>query len=86
MKRPLMRARPAIEAASWRIIEAIPRRRKSGLPTRFSEATYLLDLALDRREAAIPVRPIPWDRYTELLKDLHLRQPLRKLEWQAITM
>jgi hypothetical protein len=31
MKRPLMRARAAIEAASWRIIEAIPRRRKSGL-------------------------------------------------------
>ena len=31
MKSVWIRARAAIEAASWRIIEAIPRRRKSGL-------------------------------------------------------
>lgn len=66
--------------------DELNRRRKSGLPTRYSETTYLLDLALDRREAEIPVRPVPWDRYTELLKELHLRQPLRKLEWEAVTV
>lgn len=66
--------------------QELVRRRKSGLPTRYSETMYLLDLALDRREAAIPIRPVPWERYTDLLNSLHLRQPDRKAEWQAMTV
>jgi len=66
--------------------EELRRRRKSGQPTRYAETIYLLDLALDRRKAPIPVRSVPWDRYPELLKELHLRQPLRRLERETMTV
>jgi hypothetical protein len=50
--------------------ERIARLRGSGEPTRYVETMYLLDLALDRRTAPIPTRPVPWGRFEEVLKGL----------------
>ena len=50
--------------------ERIARLRSSGEPTRYVETMYLLDLALDRRTAPIPTRPVPWGRFEGVLKGL----------------
>lgn len=46
--------------------------RSAGKRTQFAETMYILDLALDRRSAAIPVKPVPWGRYETVLKQLDL--------------
>jgi hypothetical protein len=46
--------------------------RAAGRRTTHVETMYVLDLALDRRTAAIPVKPIPWGRYERVLKEMNL--------------
>lgn len=46
--------------------------RRAGKRTRFVETMYILDLALDRRSAAIPVKEVPWGRYEDILKEMDL--------------
>ena len=45
---------------------------KEGRPTRHEETMYLLDLGLDQRTSAIPVKDVPWSRFADVLEDLHL--------------
>jgi hypothetical protein len=37
-----------------------------------AETMYILDLALDRRTADIPLRVVPWGRFEAVLKELNL--------------
>jgi hypothetical protein len=46
--------------------------RKSGQRTRYVETMYVLDLALDRRTAPVPLRDVPWGRFEGVLKELNL--------------
>jgi len=46
--------------------------RQAGKRTRHAETMYLLDLALDTTAAAVPVRPVPWGRFEQVLKELNL--------------
>jgi hypothetical protein len=46
--------------------------RSAGKRTRFVESMYMLDLALDRRTANIPVRDVPWGRFEDVLKRKNL--------------
>jgi hypothetical protein len=46
--------------------------RKAGQRTTHVETMYVLDLALDRRTAAISVKPVPWGRFERVLKDMNL--------------
>jgi len=46
--------------------------RAAGQRTTHAETMYMLDLALDRRAAAIPVKPVPWGRFEEVLKEMNL--------------
>ena len=46
--------------------------RQAGKRTRYIETMYVLDLGLDRRSAAIPVKQVPWGRFEEVLKQLDL--------------
>lgn len=46
--------------------------RAAGKPTAFAETMYVLDLSLDQRCAALPIKPVPWNRYADVLKDLNL--------------
>jgi hypothetical protein len=46
--------------------------RAAGQRTTHVETMYVLDLSLDRRTAAIPVKPIPWGRYERVLKEMNL--------------
>lgn len=46
--------------------------RKTGQRTRYVETMYLLDLALDRRTAEVPLREVPWGRFESVLKELNL--------------
>lgn len=46
--------------------------RAAGKRTGFLETMYVLDLALDQRCAALPVKPVPWGRYENVLKELDL--------------
>jgi hypothetical protein len=50
----------------------LARRRKAGERTRYLETMYVLDLALDKRSAAIPTKVVPWGRFEALLKDMNL--------------
>ena len=50
----------------------IARRRTVGERTRHVETMYLLDLALDKRVAAAPIKPIPWGRFEKTLRELNL--------------
>jgi hypothetical protein len=34
---------------------------------------YVLDLGLDTQELDLPTRPVPWDRFADVLKKLKLR-------------
>ena len=38
------------------------------------ETMYVLDLALDHRCANLPVKPVPWSRYTNVLKALDVEE------------
>jgi hypothetical protein len=46
--------------------------RRDGQSTRFVETMYILDLALDKRIAPMPTKPIPWARFDAVLKQLGL--------------
>ena len=46
--------------------------RAAGKRTAFAETMYVLDLSLDPRCATLPIKPVPWDRYADVLKDLNL--------------
>jgi hypothetical protein len=46
--------------------------RREGKRSLYVETMYLLDLALDRRTGPIPTRPVPWERFEEVLKGMRL--------------
>jgi hypothetical protein len=46
--------------------------RKAGKRTRYVETMYILDLALDPRTAAVPIKTVPWGRFEEILKQMNL--------------
>jgi hypothetical protein len=46
--------------------------RSAGQRTTHVETMYVLDLALDRTTASIPVKPIPWGRFERVLKEMNL--------------
>ncbi len=48
------------------------RLRKAGERTRYVETMYILDLALDKRSAAIPTKPINWGRFEHVLSEMNL--------------
>lgn len=50
----------------------IARRRKVGERTQHVETMYVLDLALDKRTAAVPVKPVPWGRFEHTLRTQNL--------------
>jgi hypothetical protein len=50
----------------------LARLRAAGERTRFVETMYLLDLALDRRWAPCPTKPVPWGRFEPILKEMNL--------------
>ena len=52
--------------------EHIAKLRTAGQRTTHVETMYLLDLALDRRTAPVPTKPIPWGRFENVLKELNL--------------
>jgi len=52
--------------------EKIANLRHQGKRTRFVETMYILDLALDKRSAYLPVKEVPWNRFEEVLKQRNL--------------
>ena len=52
--------------------QELMRLRQAGQRTRYIETMYVLDLALDKRSAAIPTKPIPWGRFEPILKEMNL--------------
>ena len=52
--------------------EQIAALRQAGKRTRYVETMYILDLALDKRTAAIPTKKVPWGRFESVLKQLNL--------------
>jgi hypothetical protein len=49
--------------------EKISLMRKEGKRVTYVETMYLLDLALDKRATDLPVKPIPWGRFENVLRD-----------------
>jgi len=52
--------------------EHMAKLRAAGKRTTFVETMYILDLALDRRTAPVPTKPIPWGRFESVLKELNV--------------
>jgi hypothetical protein len=52
--------------------EKIAALRAAGQRTMHTETMYVLDLGLDRRTAPIPVKPVPWGRFEQVLKEMNL--------------
>jgi len=50
----------------------LARLRQAGQRTRYVETMYVLDLALDKRAAAVPTKPVPWGRFEQQLKEMNL--------------
>ena len=48
--------------------------RTAGKRTAYVETMYILDLSIDQRCAALPVKPVPWSRYTSVLKELNVEE------------
>jgi hypothetical protein len=46
--------------------------RRDGKRTLYEETIYILDLALDQRTAAVPLKDVPWGRFEDVLKQLNL--------------
>jgi hypothetical protein len=46
--------------------------RREGKRTRYIETMYILDLGLDNRSAAVPLKSVPWGRFEDVLKSLNL--------------
>jgi hypothetical protein len=60
-------------ARRFRIEQAkLDQMRKAGQRTKYVETMYVLDLALDRRAADVPVKKVPWGRFEGVLKELNL--------------
>jgi hypothetical protein len=55
-----------------RQMSEVNRLREAGKPSTFVETMYVLDLALDTEEVALPTKPVPWRRYAGTLKELGL--------------
>jgi hypothetical protein len=55
-----------------RQLSEVNRLKEAGKPSTFVETMYLLDLALDTEEMALPTKPVPWERYASTLKELGL--------------
>ncbi len=52
--------------------EKIAALRQAGQRTRYVETMYILDLALDKRSAAISVKNVGWGRFEDVLKQFNL--------------
>lgn len=46
--------------------------RKAGQRTQFIETMYVLDLALDKRTASVPLKDVPWGRFEHILKSMNV--------------
>jgi len=46
--------------------------RRAGKRTKYVETMYILDLALDKRSADIPLKQVPWGRFEDVLKQMNL--------------
>jgi hypothetical protein len=44
--------------------------RAAGQSATFLETMYVLDLAIDQNSAPLPSKPVPWERYRELLRSI----------------
>jgi hypothetical protein len=55
-----------------RQLTEVKRLRDAGKPATYVETMYILDLALDTEEIALPTRPVPWERFASVLKELGL--------------
>jgi len=52
--------------------EKIAALRQAGKRTLYMETMFILDLALDHRSAAIPLKKVPWGRFEAVLKQMNL--------------
>jgi hypothetical protein len=52
--------------------EKIAGLRRAGQRTTYVETMYVLDLALDKRSAVIPIKEVPWGRFENVLKAMNL--------------
>jgi len=52
--------------------EHMAKLRAAGQRTTHVETMYVLDLALDRRTAPVPTKPIPWGRFERVLQELNV--------------
>jgi hypothetical protein len=52
--------------------ERLAKLRREGKRTLYEETIYVLDLALDQRTGAIPLKNVPWGRFEGVLKQLNL--------------
>jgi hypothetical protein len=50
----------------------VMRLKAAGQRSTFVETMYVLDLGLDTEEVALPTKPVPWERFTPVLKKLGL--------------
>lgn len=48
--------------------------RREGKPIRYAETMYVLDLALDRRTCPVATKPVPWDRFADVLRQMDLQR------------
>jgi hypothetical protein len=48
--------------------------RKTGQRTTYMESAYILDLALDKRTAPVPVKFVPWNRFQDVLREIGLEE------------
>jgi hypothetical protein len=55
-----------------RQLEEVRRLRESKQSSRYVETMYILDLGLDVEEMPLPTKPIPWNRFASVLKELKL--------------
>ncbi|HXY34859.1 MAG TPA: hypothetical protein VEI07_11570 [Planctomycetaceae bacterium] len=52
--------------------ERLAKLRREGKRTLYEETIYVLDLALDQRAGAVPLKSVPWGRFENILKLLDL--------------
>jgi len=52
--------------------ETLAALRAAGKRTTYVETMYVLDLALDRRTATIPLKAVPWGRFEQVLEEMNL--------------
>jgi hypothetical protein len=49
---------------------AIAGRRAAGRRSNYEETMYILDLGLDIQSADLPSKPVPWERFEAMLKEM----------------